>query len=859
MSNQKFKVKFGLAVGDTAASIDGTTGDINTTGNATVAGNLVLKGATSGTVTIHSPTVAGTQDYTLPVATPSVTGYVLSSTTAGVMSWVANPDTNTTYTYASSAVAGGANLTLTGSDATINPVKVTSGTGVTVSNLSATAINVAIGQDVATTASPTFTGATLGNVSVSANTISTTTGGLTITSATAATGVTGTLTASNNIVGLSVKGTNTILVGETADASGNSTAIITAASGIVPGIGALSNAAGSRQSIITVTEYGQNRPGGISTTAGRANIHLQGSRGTNTVPTATGNGDVIATYGAGGYDGVKWVLKDRASVAGALAFNAAATWANDGTGSGTGSISGTTLTVTAGSGFYPGSMLTGTGIATGTYIVSILSTAFAGGTGTYTVNQTQTVASTAITISRQTEAGTAYSIQSHPINMGLNEATAGSSSRQFLQYTSWNLASTTAPGTLNYNFGDATPVASDLVYVGGGLFTGKLFYGHARSDVTFVNSNLQISGVTSNDAAVFTASVASGTMTVTAVASGVLSVGQLLVAATLPDLVTITALGTGTGGTGTYQVRSPVASGLISIASTTITAGSDNSTLPGTATLKFITGRKSGISGRKQPIKNGDFTGGISVFGTKSANGTFDNTTGNRSGILGWTATEDYTASAGGSKFTLTTIPIGSTTDTTRLSIASDTSTINSDILTIKNAAASTTYATFNGVTANFGTTRLTYNRIYGQFEYNSTVTAAAANTAFVFPIGTVDFASTISVGSTSRIILGASGIFNLQFSVQVNNADNGSDHTAYIWIRKNGVDIANSTGRVTIVKGNATIAGWVFMVDSANTTDYYEIAYAVDSTQVTFPAFASTAFAPGTASLVTTVTPVGA
>ena len=39
MSNEKFKVKFGLAVGDTSATIDATTGDIVTNGDITVGGN----------------------------------------------------------------------------------------------------------------------------------------------------------------------------------------------------------------------------------------------------------------------------------------------------------------------------------------------------------------------------------------------------------------------------------------------------------------------------------------------------------------------------------------------------------------------------------------------------------------------------------------------------------------------------------------------------------------------------------------------------------------------------------------------------------------------------------------------------
>lgn len=64
----------------------------------------------------------------------------------------------------------------------------------------------------------------------------------------------------------------------------------------------------------------------------------------------------------------------------------------------TGAISGTTLTVTVvGSGtLYPGVMLSGTGVTAGTYIMSQIS-GTTGGVGTYTVNNSQTVASTTIT------------------------------------------------------------------------------------------------------------------------------------------------------------------------------------------------------------------------------------------------------------------------------------------------------------------------------------------------------------------------------------------------------------------------------------------------------------------------------
>jgi hypothetical protein len=70
------------AIGGTAAAAGTfTTGTFNT--------STVHKGATSGTVTIAAPAVAGTQSYTLPTAVPAANGYALTSTTSGTMSWSA--------------------------------------------------------------------------------------------------------------------------------------------------------------------------------------------------------------------------------------------------------------------------------------------------------------------------------------------------------------------------------------------------------------------------------------------------------------------------------------------------------------------------------------------------------------------------------------------------------------------------------------------------------------------------------------------------------------------------------------------------------------------------------------------------
>jgi len=64
-------------------------------------------------------------------------------------------------------------------------------------------------------------------------------------------------------------------------------------------------------------------------------------------------------------------------------------------------------------------------------------------------------------------------------------------------------------------------------------------------------------GSTASPAASFTASISGTTMTVSAVASGTIAVGGIVVGPGVADGVFITALGTGSGGAGTYSISIP--------------------------------------------------------------------------------------------------------------------------------------------------------------------------------------------------------------------------------------------------------------------------------------------------------------
>ena len=152
---------------------------------------------------------------------------------------------------------------------------------------------------------------------------------------------------------------------------------------------------------------------------------------------------------------------------------------------------------------------------------------------------------------------------------------------------------------------------------------------------------------------------------------------------------------------------------------------------------------------------------------------------------------------------------------------------------------------------------QIDYNRVVGSFYNTSTITPAAANTAYALPIGTSDTGVTnlVSVASTSRITP-LTGKYNIQFSLQWANGVN-SEYGLYIWLRKDGVDVANSASKITCAKSLAGIAAWNWLVNNTGSS-YWEIMYAVDSTDITFPATAATGVVPAIPSLITTVTPVG-
>jgi hypothetical protein len=115
-----------------------------------------------------------------------------------------------------------------------------------------------------------------------------------------------------------------------------------------------------------------------------------------------------------------------------------------------------------------------------------------------------------------------------------------------------------------------------------------------------------------------------------------------------------------------------------------------------------------------------------------------------------------------------------------------------------------------------------------------------------------------VTVVSDSRITFANTGIYNLQFSVQLENSSN-QEHDVTIWIRKNGVDVAGSAGFVAVVAKHGGVNGhalpsWNYLLNVV-AGEYYELVWSATSTSVSMKYYPGGSPPPASASAIFTVT----
>lgn len=152
----------------------------------------------------------------------------------------------------------------------------------------------------------------------------------------------------------------------------------------------------------------------------------------------------------------------------------------------------------------------------------------------------------------------------------------------------------------------------------------------------------------------------------------------------------------------------------------------------------------------------------------------------------------------------------------------------------------------------------------YGAFS-SYTSQSATANTATLLTLSNTDFSNAVSLQTGSKLTVNNPGIYNLQFSVQVQNLDN-APQDMYIWLKQNGTDVVGSTGvlglpaRKNPGDPSHDIKGWNYFL-SMNANDYVQIYWSPTIATFTIPTYAAsgTPTKPSTASVVATLSFVSA
>jgi hypothetical protein len=145
----------------------------------------------------------------------------------------------------------------------------------------------------------------------------------------------------------------------------------------------------------------------------------------------------------------------------------------------------------------------------------------------------------------------------------------------------------------------------------------------------------------------------------------------------------------------------------------------------------------------------------------------------------------------------------------------------------------------------------------YGAFSDTTLQAVTSVGEAMAMTFDTTDAANGISIGSpASRIVVDNQGVYNVQFSAQLDKTS-GAAAVVHIWLRKNGVNVPNTTSRV-VIQGTAAelVAAWNFVIQ-LEPTHYVELMWESDDADVVLLAASATSVYPAIPSVICTVTQV--
>jgi hypothetical protein len=123
---------------------------------------------------------------------------------------------------------------------------------------------------------------------------------------------------------------------------------------------------------------------------------------------------------------------------------------------------------------------------------------------------------------------------------------------------------------------------------------------------------------------------------------------------------------------------------------------------------------------------------------------------------------------------------------------------------------------------------------VVGSF-YSTTTQPVSSPPAIptVLTYNTTSVSRGVSIVSSSQITVTKTAIYEVYYSVQIHRTSGGSPVFVYIWIRKNGLDIPDTNGRIEINSNNGDSLPIVPYILPLNSGDYVEFVAQADNANV--------------------------
>lgn len=145
----------------------------------------------------------------------------------------------------------------------------------------------------------------------------------------------------------------------------------------------------------------------------------------------------------------------------------------------------------------------------------------------------------------------------------------------------------------------------------------------------------------------------------------------------------------------------------------------------------------------------------------------------------------------------------------------------------------------------------------YGTFDATTDRTLAAINTATAITLDSTVSSNGVTRGTpTSRLVVAQAGFYYVAANLQLTSGSSSAKNV-YFWLRKNGTNVAETTRAVTVnINGGFQPVALNYTI-SLQASDYVELYWAADNTDVTLDAIAASAFAPAAPAVLLSVTQV--